>query len=777
MKTIFQKSNQLMSHFLFRISLLTFILLIFIGRDFSDAQTSFSFTEIPYADPDILAPHRGTEEWMVMNQVNIPTEGTYTHPMDAYYRFEWTDIETAKGVFNWTNFDAAFKRALDKGQKFSFGIMPMCSSCTGTSVDGAKLTYPVYLHYEMQTETIKDWIYNGLWIPNWNSNYFLSAWENMLKAVASHMNNTYINNIKLNTIVNYIDIRGYGNWGEWHNYPYGDAEPLSNRATVTSLLRIINAHKSAFPDNRLIALSDAFDISNWSRVPAEVGYELLTASNNIGEFGWRRDNWGDPAFWFKNKLENNTTIYNGKLFSDMIMNKWKNAPIVGEPSSCCTINGGNCQYWELETQIRRYHALSFGNGNIEASATTCVRDNIRNAAKAAGYRLLSTGGTMTTNLISGNTFNIQLNWQNKGITPTYEKWNIIYELRNSSNIPVWTGTSIFKPYMFQPQLTATAIEDNFTLPASVPSGVYNLVMMVIDPSHYRKPLPLAIKGRNPDGSYLLRNVSVVANNDSTTQVPPLEVSITSITHASCFGAYNGSLTAIVKGGKAPYSYNWNTNPIQIYPTATNLGAGNYTLIVIDSLGKSITASGSINQPDKLILSVKNDSISIYGGTTNVYLSAIGGTPPYLYTGPTTNVSAGTYTYVAIDANGCSDSKTITIDQPPLRRIKKKYRNLFTTTNTSSLADFAQVQKENNIQAYPNPVKNELILQINNEWIGKGMIQIFNMNGISVKQEYYVKPTGFYQIKINTSNLISGIYIILIQNSDSEFRIIKFIKQE
>lgn len=871
MKAIYQKSNPGISRTVYIMYILITFCMTFAGWKKSAAQTSFSFTQIPYSDPDFLAPHRGTEEWMIMNQVNVPIEGTYTNPMDAYYRFEWPQIETGKGVYNWTNFDAAFKRALDKGQKFSFGIMPLCSNCTGTTVDGGKITYPTYLHYEMQGESVKDWLYSGVWIPNWNSNNFLTAWENMLKAVSAHMNTTYINGIKLSSIVNYIDIRGYGNWGEWHNYPYGDAEPTANRATATSLLRIINAHKNAFPDIRLVALSDAFDVANWSRVPAEVGYALLTGSNNVGEYGWRRDNWGDPASWYKNKFEYNSTTYNGKVFSDLIMNKWKYAPIVGEPSSCCTINGGSCQYWELETQVRRYHTLSFGNGNLEASTSSCVRDNVRNAAKAAGYRLAALGGSMTTSLVSGNPFSIQMNWQNLGITPTYEKWDVIYQLRNSSNIVVWTGTSTFKPYMFLPQTAATSIQDNFTLPSTVPAGTYSVVMLVNDPAKYRQPLPLAIKGRNSDGSYVLRSVSVtqgtiVANKppvaqagadqiitlptstttlngssstdpeggsltykwsqvggpgqaiftnssqatatvsnllqgvylfrltvydnqkDSATDdisvtvnpepivVQPLSASISNLKNVNCYGEMNGSLTVSVSGGTTPYTYSWNSSPVQTTATANNLAAGSYTVTITDAAGKITTANGSVEQPQQLILTVTPGTISTYGGTTSVALSATGGTSPYTFTGPTSNVTAGTYTYTVTDAHGCSDINTITISQPSQKRIKKRYR-LLTYTSTPSLAA-APTFNETMLTAtaFPNPAHASITIQMNNDWTGKGLIQIYNIQGVLMQQENFTKSSSYYQKQLHIERLINGMYIIQFKTEDGAIQNVHFIKQ-
>ncbi|HZK65776.1 MAG TPA: PKD domain-containing protein, partial [Puia sp.] len=72
--------------------------------------------------------------------------------------------------------------------------------------------------------------------------------------------------------------------------------------------------------------------------------------------------------------------------------------------------------------------------------------------------------------------------------------------------------------------------DNFTL-SSVSPGTYSMYLIVRDPTNYKKPLPLAVNGRNSDGGYLLRsNVTVGtgtanqsptadAGTDKTVQLP------------------------------------------------------------------------------------------------------------------------------------------------------------------------------------------------------------------------------------------------------------------
>jgi gliding motility-associated-like protein len=77
---------------------------------------------------------------------------------------------------------------------------------------------------------------------------------------------------------------------------------------------------------------------------------------------------------------------------------------------------------------------------------------------------------------------------------------------------------------------------------------------------------------------------------------PPALSITNIKNVSCFGLRDGSASALASGGNAPYSYSWNTNPVQTGATATNLPAGNYTVTVTDNNGCIVSASVDITQP-------------------------------------------------------------------------------------------------------------------------------------------------------------------------------------
>ncbi|MCS7075057.1 MAG: PKD domain-containing protein, partial [Bacteroidia bacterium] len=93
----------------------------------------------------------------------------------------------------------------------------------------------------------------------------------------------------------------------------------------------------------------------------------------------------------------------------------------------------------------------------------------------------------------------------------------------------------------------------------------------------------------------------------------------------------GSISSTVTGGNPPYSYSWNTTPVQTTPTATNLSTGTYTLTVTDSRGCTDTAVATVLVNIPLTLSIQiQDSIVCHGDTATIAAIAGGGTPPYSY---------------------------------------------------------------------------------------------------------------------------------------------------
>lgn len=140
---------------------------------------------------------------------------------------------------------------------------------------------------------------------------------------------------------------------------------------------------------------------------------------------------------------------------------------------------------------------------------------------------------------------------------------------------------------------------------------------------------------------------------------PAAISISSsTTNPLCNGLNTGSVSLNATGGTGTITFD-NT------PTA-NLNAGTYTYVATDANGCTATYSVTITEPDFLSFSAISNFPSCNGGNNaSVQLSTTGGTPPYTYNNtPTSNLTAGTYSYTVTDANGCLPADiTVTINEP------------------------------------------------------------------------------------------------------------------
>ncbi|MCF8275354.1 MAG: gliding motility-associated C-terminal domain-containing protein [Flavobacteriales bacterium] len=153
---------------------------------------------------------------------------------------------------------------------------------------------------------------------------------------------------------------------------------------------------------------------------------------------------------------------------------------------------------------------------------------------------------------------------------------------------------------------------------------------------------------------------------------PITVTITPES-VTCFGNCDGSAVAVAVGGNAPYTYQWNDPASTVNDTVTGLCAGIYGLVVTDSLGCTTTSSTVITEPFPLTLLDSVQNITCGGSCDGIAGVLVqGGTGPYDYqwndpSNQTTplifGLCAGTYQVVVTDANGCSDSTSVTIIEP------------------------------------------------------------------------------------------------------------------
>lgn len=163
---------------------------------------------------------------------------------------------------------------------------------------------------------------------------------------------------------------------------------------------------------------------------------------------------------------------------------------------------------------------------------------------------------------------------------------------------------------------------------------------------------------------------LVTSSALINQPAVLSASATS-TDATC-GNNNGTATAMVTGGTAPYSYLWSPSG-ETLATATGLASGNYFVTITDANSCSISASTLVGSSGNIIsINFISTPTTCYGGNDgSILLTAGGGTSPYSYNwspsgGSASSASslvAGNYSVTVTDSIGCSASASIEVMQP------------------------------------------------------------------------------------------------------------------
>lgn len=147
---------------------------------------------------------------------------------------------------------------------------------------------------------------------------------------------------------------------------------------------------------------------------------------------------------------------------------------------------------------------------------------------------------------------------------------------------------------------------------------------------------------------------------------PLYVDITP-SHVSCRNGNNGMIDLTVTGGTSSYSYNWSNG--QGSQDATNLIAGDYSLVVTDANGCSFDSIIEITQPtNSLEARIKKKDVTCFNDDNGeAEIIHTGGNPPYTYawtTGETNSIiyhlDGGNYSGTLTDGNGCVKNLPFTI---------------------------------------------------------------------------------------------------------------------
>ncbi len=396
---------------------------------------------------DLPNPLRGQYRWLGAE----PTPTTVTSN-DVYYRDQvyWGRLESSDNAWDFTQIEAGLADAGSRGGKFGFRVMAYCPGCWMESRSDLPPVTPSFIPRQQ-----------GGYIPDWNSPAFQSQWKELM----TELGRRYGDDPRLG----YVDVGGYGSYGEWH---VNDGDRISDRAG----LAVVKAVTSAFPTKHVL-------INTMTPVPFTL--KALRANRNLG---LRTDALGCPD------------MYSTVAIDERLQKVWRTRPFFSE---WCTrgdpVLGAQ--------QARRFHISTLSSGNMPwslASLSAKQRSKYAKALATAGYRIRARSVRLPDRFAAGSKVTVKTSWMNQGTAPTYDTWDVRLTFVHAA-----TGTSVVTSLGHPLKgLMGKKVRRATIRTSGLARGRHKVFLSVVDPSGYSAPMHLANAGRTAAGAYRVGVVKV-----------------------------------------------------------------------------------------------------------------------------------------------------------------------------------------------------------------------------------------------------------------------------
>jgi hypothetical protein len=425
------------------------------------ASVTITPTEIPVADTEIVNPMRGFYRWYDGEPIPQP------HPAyDHYQRFGWRQLEPSIGQYDFSAIEQALQEAKNAGAKFAFRVMSVNEFTSPVEV-------PDYLKQEAGGAYCT---YAGarVWVPAWDSPQFLARAQALVSALGARFNG--------DPRLDYYDMGIYGHWGEWHTDGLCTAP-----ASVTTKHALVDMQVAAFSKTRLLMNSGGKEVD-----------AFVYALSKSPRIGIRVDSLCSP--WFDNQFTESPE----KLAA--MQDRWKTAPIVTE---FYTWNPSDITL--CDQQVGAWHIAAIANGNIDSWSNYSADQQAQMLllGQHSGYRFVLNSLTYPATAMNNGFLTISSQWSNVGITPGYEPFAVVFELRPKDQTSVlWSGQSRLDLEHFLPTTEPQLVDDQLYMPDRLAPGQYTLSLVVCDTAWYRPPLSLSITGVDASGRYMLGEITI-----------------------------------------------------------------------------------------------------------------------------------------------------------------------------------------------------------------------------------------------------------------------------
>ncbi|WP_187776290.1 DUF4832 domain-containing protein [Antrihabitans cavernicola] len=400
----------------------------------------------------------------------------------------------------------------------------------------------------------KDYLNAGVThvIPDWNNDNYLRYTEQLLAALGARYNK--------DERLAWVEFSGYGDFSENHVAFMRDQLGLPGPAeqdsvaqlgyysqyqdqyiTKASITRLVSANLSAFADTQILIAPGNPEIVRQTMRDSPL---VPTLAHPVGNRSDCLGAYSPVPTWAENQYSH--YVQTSDPLVQVMNNQWKAAPIVTEWCNFIP-SGTKLQYYQkgLSDVVNGHVSVTSSTGFPDQFATTKMDATQfslwANANKFSGYRYAITSASVPNSVSPGAQVPITIGWTNFGSAPTYERWQVSYEVRNSSgaairNVPSAMGLKTlyadqnYSSVNADPASKATV--DSTSIPTTgLQPGTYSIVARVAWNEHKSggtntvdfAPMALAQGGRDSSGAYPIGGFTiqpVATTTVAATTTPP-----------------------------------------------------------------------------------------------------------------------------------------------------------------------------------------------------------------------------------------------------------------
>lgn len=367
------------------------------------SSKNYSFTLSPSGEP-VVNPHKGFVQYAWSSDYinNIYWDATLASGKNeawdycsvVYTGAGWSSIHKGKNEYDWSTIDHLLTLCAENGRTLGWRIYPVNSSAKEEDKTGSGEHVPQYIYDEgcpFVDATIKG-TDKTIRVPDWSNPIYIQA----CKDFAAEMARRYDGDKR----VEFIDIRSFGNWGEWHCSQLIGSEMPSDEIQKD----MIAYYASVFRTTQLVVPSDCKgDV-------LEYAYSLGVAKRNDGLIQIK-DRELDLAKCYEAGLPaigENCDVYKNLLKLDdkdryhlkWTLERWKQV-----------INISHMSYYELD---RDTCARDFFKENA---------DSIKEMNNKLGYNFEVTSANLKVD--ENNNCELTVKIKNTGLAPAFFDMNLI----------------------------------------------------------------------------------------------------------------------------------------------------------------------------------------------------------------------------------------------------------------------------------------------------------------------------------------------------------------